>query len=63
MKVAFLALGLAGMVALAGFLFRAPWGWAAMVSLAVATLWYLPFGTVSSVVQLVLLMLPALRSR
>src|SRR5688500_11026198 len=40
MKLAFVALGLAGLVAAAGFALRAPWAWAAMVGTAAATLWY-----------------------
>jgi len=38
-----------------------PWAWWGMLVCAVLGLWYLPFGTLLSMVQIVLLLLPALR--
>jgi hypothetical protein len=61
MKWTFVASGLAGLVAAVAFALGASWGWAAMVAMAVATLWYAPLGTVTSAIQLVLLLLPPLR--
>jgi hypothetical protein len=61
MKAVFVGLGVAGLVALVAFGWRAAWGRAAMVAVATATLWYLPFGTLSSALQLVLLLLLPLR--
>lgn len=62
MKCFHAGLGAVWLVAMAAFLFRLPWGWGAMLGCAVAGLWYLPFGTLLSLVQIVLLLLPALRS-
>lgn len=53
----FTLLGLAWLVAVAGLLARAPWGWWASVAIGVLTLWYTPVGTVLAVVWLVLLVL------
>jgi hypothetical protein len=51
----FVILGLIWLVSLAGLLFRQGWGrWLAGIA-AVATLWYLPVGTVFSVIVLILL--------
>jgi hypothetical protein len=58
-KLAFVVLGIAGLVA-AGLLAAGhPWGRTAVVTAAVATLWYLPVGTVMSVVVLVLVVMVA----
>lgn len=56
-----LALGLIWLVMIFCFLWRAPWAWCGMILCAVAGLWYLPFGTLLSLSQIVLLMLPAIR--
>jgi hypothetical protein len=53
--------GFAGLVAVGGFLMEATWSWWAMVGFAVASLWYLPFGTLLSAAQLGLLTLTPLR--
>ncbi|MEZ6195762.1 MAG: hypothetical protein R3F20_08540 [Planctomycetota bacterium] len=61
MKAIHLLVGLAGLVAAAGFVARTAWGWKALLIFAICGLWYLPFGTLLGVVQIVLLLLPALR--
>ena len=63
MKFIHVALGAAWLVATACFLLRMPWAWSGMLTCAVLTLWYLPFGTLFSVVQIVLLLMPAVRGR
>ncbi len=60
MKWIFVALGLLGLMAAVVALAGVRGGWASIVALAVATLWYLPIGTTCSV--LVILSL-ALRHR
>jgi hypothetical protein len=58
-KLAFLVLGVAGLVA-AGLLAAGhPWGRAAVVTAAVATLWYFPVGTAMSVLVLALVVVVA----
>jgi hypothetical protein len=44
------------------FALRLPWAWWGMLGCAVATLWYLPFGTLLSLLQIVLLLLPRVRA-
>jgi hypothetical protein len=61
MKSIHLALGLAWLVVTVCFVLRLPWAWSGMVTCAALGLWYLPFGTLLSIVQIVLLFLPALR--
>lgn len=63
MKVAFVAFGLAWLLALALFVRRAPAGGTALAALAVATLWYLPVGTATSVAMLVSLAVLHRRSK
>lgn len=62
MKAIHLVLGLAWLVVIVCFVLRLPWAWGGMLACAVLGLWYLPFGTLLSIVQVILLMLPALRS-
>jgi hypothetical protein len=57
MKLTFVALGAAGLAALGLLLARSGLGRPAMIAAAVATLWYLPVGTVTSVLVIVLLLL------
>lgn len=57
-----LALGVVWLVVMACFALRLPWAWSGMLGCAVLGLWYLPFGTFLSVTQIVLLLLPSLRS-
>lgn len=59
MKSVHLLFGAAWLVAAAGFLRRAPWGWRGLLLSAVASLWYVPFGTLIGIVLLVLLTRPA----
>ncbi len=44
------------------FCFNVSWAWWVMVIAVVGSLWHLPFGTVLSLIQIVLLMLPAVRA-
>jgi len=53
MKVTFVLFGAAWLWANAGFLRRARWSAGALATLAVATLWYLPVGTIVSVLILI----------
>jgi hypothetical protein len=55
MKAAFLLLGLATLLAVAALVSRASWGRTASALTAVAAIWFAPFGTVTAVVQLLLL--------
>lgn len=49
------------LVVIVCFALRLPWAWTGMLICAVGGLWYLPFGTLLSIVQIVLLFLPAVR--
>jgi hypothetical protein len=62
MKWLFVLYGLAWLAIVVAFLLEAPWAWAAMVIAAAASLWYLMIGTVTSLLVLVLLFLPAVRT-
>ena len=61
MKTIFLVYGLVWIVIVICFIAGLPWAWWAMLIAAAAALWYLPFGTLLGLVQIVLLLLPALR--
>ncbi len=61
MKSIHLGLGSAWLVVIVCFALRLPWAWWAMLVCAVASLWYLPFGTLLSVIQIIVLALPPLR--
>ncbi|RPJ80524.1 MAG: hypothetical protein EHM13_11910 [Acidobacteria bacterium] len=63
MKTIHLVLGVAWLAVTVCFALRIPWSWSGMVACAVLGLWYLPFGTLLSIVQVVLLMLPPLRGQ
>ena len=54
--------GLVTIVLAAGFARGWPWGWWGMFTVAILGLWYLPVGTATGLVTLVLLLLPGLRS-
>ena len=56
MKSLFAVYGLVWIVVLVNFALGARWAWSAMVGMAAGALWFLPFGTVASVVQLALLL-------
>lgn len=56
MKLIFVALGAATLIAAAGFLTHQTWGKPALLVTSVCSLWYLPFGTIAGIAQLVLLL-------
>ena len=62
MKLIHVVLGITWVVVIVCFKWGLPWAWWGMILCAGAGLWYLPFGTVLSVIQIVLLLLPPLRS-
>lgn len=62
MKTIHVTLGAVWLVAIAGYVAGLSWGWSAMLVCAILGLWYLPVGTLFSVVQIVLLLLPPLRA-
>ncbi|HEX6383970.1 MAG TPA: hypothetical protein VF177_04800 [Anaerolineae bacterium] len=57
MKSIHLVLGLVWLVVAVCFALGLPWSWWGMLICAVLGLWYLPFGTLLSVVQIALLLL------
>lgn len=61
MKATHVALGLLWLGAAILFSTRASIGWHLLAGCSVLSLWYLPLGTVLSIVELALLCLPALR--
>lgn len=61
MKSIHFVLGVAWLVVMIGFALRVRSAWAGMLACAVLGLWYLPFGTILSVIQIVLLLRPSLR--
>jgi len=62
MKAIHLALGTVWIAMIVCFVLRLPWAWTAMLVCAITGLWYLPFGTLLSIIQIVLLLLPTLRN-
>jgi hypothetical protein len=61
MKSIFAVYGFMWLIIIVCFIFKLHWSWAAMLIAAIGALWYLPFGTLSSVIQIVLLCLPIVR--
>ena len=61
-KCVHLVLGIAWLMALMIFAVRPASGWWAILGCSIASLWYLPMGTVLSVLIIVLLLTPQLRS-
>lgn len=61
MKVIFLTYGLVWLLVGAAFMLGTSWAWWAMFALAIGALWYLPFGTLLSLIQIALLLV--LRTR
>ena len=53
MKLLFVAYGISWLTITFGFARGATWGWLAMVVASVATLWYLPVGTLFGIIQIV----------
>jgi hypothetical protein len=62
MKSVHLVLGSTWLIVMACFALRFPWAWWGMLVCAIAAVWYLPFGTMLSLIQVLLLLLPQLRS-
>ncbi|MBL8063684.1 MAG: hypothetical protein JNK32_11725 [Anaerolineales bacterium] len=54
MKAVFVVYGLAGLIAAAGYASELPWGGKALLVVAVTGLWYLPFGTFTGILALIL---------
>jgi hypothetical protein len=61
-KALHLILGIAWLVALVFFLMSPAVGWWMMLGCGIATLWYLPIGTVASLIVIALLWTPQLRN-
>ena len=57
----FLVCGVFRLVATVGLLAGASWGWTAMLISSIAILWYLPVGTATAVLTIIILFLPWLR--
>ena len=57
--VLFIACGVARAAATVVLLARSPWAWQAMMASSIAILWYLPIGTASAMLTIVLLLLAA----
>jgi hypothetical protein len=62
MKGIHVGLGLGFLATTACFASGMPWGRTGMILCAVLTLWYLPLGTLLSLIQIVILFFPALRA-
>jgi len=56
MKSAFIFWGLAGMVVTLCFALHFSWGWKAMLTYNICSIWYLFMGTASSILQIILLL-------
>ncbi|HEX9749719.1 MAG TPA: hypothetical protein VGB22_00305 [candidate division Zixibacteria bacterium] len=61
MKSLFAVLGFAWLAAIVCFALKLPWAQTAMLVFAVGSLWYLPFGTLLGIVQIVLLLVSRMR--
>jgi len=57
MKLIFAIYGFAWVVVIACFALKKPWAWNAMLIFAAASIWYLWIGTVSSILQIILLLI------
>jgi hypothetical protein len=62
MKSVHLVIGVVWLAVMACYVLGYPWAWAGMLVCAFAGIWYLPFGTLLSIIQIILLWMPALRS-
>ena len=60
-KILFAVYGWTWLLLAVAFARGASWSWGAMLIAATGTLWFLPFGTIASIVQIILLV--ALRAR
>lgn len=56
MKFIFIVYGVARLIITGAYVRRISWSWAAMLVTAILGLWYLPFGTMGALVQIVLLL-------
>jgi hypothetical protein len=56
MKLVFAVYGLTWLTLGIGFLRGASWGWSAMLFAAIGALWFLPIGTLFSLIQITLLL-------
>ena len=63
MKSIHVGLGIAWLLCTVAFIARAPWAWSAMLACSVLSLWYLPFGTLFGLIQIVLLLMPSVKGR
>lgn len=61
MKSIFSAYGFLWLIVIVCFALRLPWAWSAMLLAALGALWYLPFGTLLSLLQVLLLMAARVR--
>jgi len=61
MKSIHLVLGVGWLGVMVCYALGLRWAWWGMIVCAALSLWYVPFGTVLSIVQIVLLLLPPLR--
>lgn len=61
MKLAFVVFGVAWLSLVLAFVLEASWSWLGLLILAATTLWYLPIGTITSLLVAALLFLPAVR--
>jgi len=61
MKSIFLVYGVLWIGITVCFILNFQWAWWAMLIAAAGTLWYLPFGTLLGIVQIILLLLPSVR--
>lgn len=55
MKWVFVVYGMTWLGVIAGYLLRQPWAPMAMLIAAIGSLWYLPFGTLLGLIQIILL--------
>ncbi len=62
MKSIFVAYGILWLAVIVCFILELQWAWWAMLIAAAGSLWYLPFGTLLGIVQIILLLLPRLRA-
>lgn len=62
MKLIHVGIGMAWLAVIVCYAARARWAWRGMIVCAVCGLWYLPFGTLLGAIQIVLLLLPAVRA-
>lgn len=62
MKCLHVALGAIWLISMLAFIINPPLGWRALLISSVLSLWYLPMGTVLSLVELCLLFLPQIRN-